>query len=268
MYRGFLHSGLTRSLFVVDQVFSPLNVPGCQLALLGKRITGVSVGGAITTWPDASGQGNNATQSTASKKATLQQVTNGGRTFKVARFDGIDDSFTLGDVLDWEYTQAWTLYVISSQGTHGSWLSKLRSAANLYTGWALGITGGVAKSLQVLVDNQLGGANRYIQVEGATAVNDSTWRIQCATYDGSGLAAGVTLYLNGAVDTPTVLKDTLGGTSALHDDPLGLGANINEDQAHLTGDVAAAFAYTGVLSAATRQRIDRWCNREFGVTLA
>jgi hypothetical protein len=53
------------------------------------------IGDPISTWIDQSGNGNHATQLTTSKQPTLQGVTNGGQTFNVVRFDGVDDGMVV-----------------------------------------------------------------------------------------------------------------------------------------------------------------------------
>ena len=73
----------------VEDLFSPLNIPGLVLWLKADAIIGLADGDAIGTWPDSSGQGNNATQATASKKPTYKTgIINGN---PVVRLDGTDD---------------------------------------------------------------------------------------------------------------------------------------------------------------------------------
>lgn len=69
--------------------FSPLDIPGIQLWLDASQIVGLNDGDSVATWSDLSGNANNATQATASKKP-LYKVNR--ITAKAAvLFDGVDD---------------------------------------------------------------------------------------------------------------------------------------------------------------------------------
>lgn len=72
-----------------QQTFTPANVSGLQGWFKGSSISGVD-GDAISTWPDSSGNGRDATQATAGSKPTLKTGANGINAQPVARFDGGD----------------------------------------------------------------------------------------------------------------------------------------------------------------------------------
>ena len=59
------------------------------LWLDATQITGLNDGDSVGTWSDMSGHGNDATQSTASKKPTYKTGIQNGR--PIVRFDGVDD---------------------------------------------------------------------------------------------------------------------------------------------------------------------------------
>ncbi len=52
-----------------------------------------------------------------------------------------------------------------------------------------------------------------IEVDGTKVLKDGAWHHVAATYDGSGVAAGVKLYADGVADTVTISHDTLGTTN-------------------------------------------------------
>jgi len=52
----------------------------------------------------------------------------------------------------------------------------------------------------------------FIRVTGTTAINDGNWHYVAVTYDGSSLASGVKMYVDGLSDTTTTNIDTLSGT--------------------------------------------------------
>lgn len=69
--------------------FSPTNLPGLILWLDASQISGLSDGDSVTNWLDLSGNSNNATQSTASKRPTYQTNEQNGRAGVLG--DGTDD---------------------------------------------------------------------------------------------------------------------------------------------------------------------------------
>ncbi len=62
-------------------------------------------------------------------------------------------------------------------------------------------------------------------VESTNAVNDGRWRMVTATYDGSGSASGVHLYIDGNNTATTTLVNTVGSGSILNNGPLTIGNN-------------------------------------------
>lgn len=69
--------------------FSPTDIAGLQLWLDASQITGLNDGDAVATWADASGNANDVTQGTASKRPTYQTSEINGK--PCVRFDGVDD---------------------------------------------------------------------------------------------------------------------------------------------------------------------------------
>lgn len=66
--------------------------------------------------------------------------------------------------------------------------------------------------------------NQLISVVGSITINDNAPHVVAGSYDGSGVAAGVKLYVDGVLDTsPTVEWDTLGGLSAISTTPFIVG---------------------------------------------
>lgn len=62
---------------------------GLVLWLDASQIVGLNDGDPVSTWPDSSGNGNDATQATASKKPTYETGVQNG--LPVVRLDGVDD---------------------------------------------------------------------------------------------------------------------------------------------------------------------------------
>src|SRR5262245_95497 len=96
-------SGLVRG-------FSPEQLSGLKLWLKADAITGPNDGDPVTTWPDSSGNGNDATQATAAKKPTYKAGIQNGR--PVIRFDGVDDILATPSVT---MATAFTLFAVASR---------------------------------------------------------------------------------------------------------------------------------------------------------
>ena len=61
-----------------------------------------------------------------------------------------------------------------------------------------------------------------VLVESTNAVNDGRWRMVTATYDGSGSASGMHLYIDGN-NAPTTTLASAAGVSILNTAPLTIG---------------------------------------------
>ena len=120
------------------------------------------------------------------------------------------------------------------------------------TGWAL------------LIDNgDLGGAvnggrlafalfasgTPLLVVESTNQVNDGRWRMVTATYDGSGSATGVHLYIDGNNATTTTLANSVGTASILNSSPLTIG-NAADGKTPFEGSLSGAALFGVVLTPA------------------
>jgi hypothetical protein len=115
-----------------------------------------------------------------------------------------------GNVLQYQYTQPWTFICAVAKKV------RPQSAALIfgdvgnspYYGYELWVDN--AGSLHVRI---LASLSHYIGVYGSIDVCDGAWHVIGATYDGSGSAAGVKLYVDGVADTVYTESDNLGGNS-------------------------------------------------------
>jgi hypothetical protein len=101
---------------------------------------------------------------------------------------------------------------------HMAIMSKFDTTAG--AGWTFGIDSKQGLlSLLFLVGGQLA-----LGVEGTVAVNDGAWHLVAVTYDGSGSASGVRLYVDGVNTALVAAADALGNGSILNAGPLTIGA--------------------------------------------
>lgn len=109
---------------------------------------------------------------------------------------------------------------------------------------------------EVLIKNQTveidiaGAAGALLEVGTSNVITStSTWYHVCFTYDGSGLAAGIVIYINGSSVSKTVASNTLGTASTVNSQSLTIG-----DRSGLTafyqGNVDECSLYNTALSGA------------------
>lgn len=84
--------------------------------------------------------------------------------------------------------------------------SRMENAKKLFRGYTLQTFAGLPAFFLL---NQF--PDNMIQVQGKTPLEPNQWHHLAVTYDGSGKAAGVTLYLNGEPQKPGVVVDKLSG---------------------------------------------------------
>lgn len=150
-------------------------------------------------------------------------------------FDGSNDYVDFGDVYGFERTDTFSLSVwFKNTASSGNevLLSKMASSAP-FNGYALQMRGDTNKIRAYLINNFSGG--NYIQVETTNAYyGDGTWHHLVMTYDGSSTAAGVKIYVDGQLETPANVVDTLSAS-------ILTAANVNV----ATRNGAAADCFTG-----------------------
>ena len=122
---------------------------------------------------------------------------------------------SIGAHLNYERTQAWTMYcwinVVAAPGTgDASILFSNVNAGPAYRGYEVWIND--QGHLHVRVINNFGGPN-YLGVDTTTSVCDGAWHQVTVTYDGSSAAAGVKFYVDGTLQTKnTPESDNLSAT--------------------------------------------------------
>lgn len=75
---------------------SAAEMPGDFIAQFRAAMLPLSLGDSVALWPDMSGNVYDAWQDTVSSQPTLQSVNFAGKTFRVVRFDTVDDGMATG----------------------------------------------------------------------------------------------------------------------------------------------------------------------------
>ena len=120
------------------------------------------------------------------------------------------------------------------------------------TGWFIGIdNGGIGGPA---FGGRLGlfffaANNLTLGVETTVSVTDGGWHLVAATYDGSGLASGVKLYVDGVALATTSLVDKVSTGSILNTGPLTVGAGSDGSSA-FEGNINEAAVFGVALTSA------------------
>jgi len=115
------------------------------------------------------------------------------------------------DISDWEY-----------------FISKL-DASSPWPGWEIisGYSAGNYDDLYVQILNT--DTTKHLRVKVANVLPATTWLHIGFSYDGSGNASGLTIYVNGVLQSNTVLYDTLSTNNPVSTNPVYLGSRDNAD---------------------------------------
>src|SRR5690606_13292906 len=95
----------------------------------------------------------------------------------------------------------------------------------------------------------------HIQVNSPDIVLDDTWHHVAFTYDGSGIAAGVRIYVDGQDATGETTSDTLFGTFVAEEAWLSIGARMSGGAHHFTGSIGRVSLWSRQLSDSEIQEI-------------
>lgn len=222
-----------------------LPVSGASIWLRANALS-LSDNDPVTTWLDSSGFGNNAAQATAGKKPLFKTAIVNG--LPVVRFDGTDDTLSLGNILD--NPGALTVFVVLKSSNSGGVLAKVSAAVN-WQGWASPY--GAGRYIVHQTDN-----GNYRFWDTAVAYADSAFRYFSTTWDGST----ITHRVNGAV----VGAQANGGafSSSANGADLHLGS-FSDFGDYLNGDVAELVIYPSVLSTGDRQAVEAYLAAKYGL---
>jgi Concanavalin A-like lectin/glucanases superfamily len=132
--------------------------------------------------------------------------------------DSVNSYISFGNILQYEYTQPWTVIAAinllhypnnGTSGVTGIIFTTVPShLAGSFPGYELWVNGSGLLHSRILSE-----VSGFIGKYGTTNLADGKWHVVAATYDGSGLASGLNLYVDGVLETMTTESDNLGGHS-------------------------------------------------------
>ena len=178
------------------------SINGCVLWLKADGITGVSDGGAVSFWPDASGSGNNASQTTSSKQF-IYRATGGPNGHPTCESDGVNDLMNIASNSSLQFGTM-TIFAMAQglgSGVGNGWVAMKPSSASWMWGLAVQMYG---SSQCPCLSLHTGGAWRDYNYNTNTPAG---FNLLASRYDGTeanhwlnGVADG-TLGGNGDIDT-------------------------------------------------------------------
>lgn len=137
-------------------------------------------------------------------------------------FDGSDDLVTMGNVLDKEYTDAFSLVLFAKVACNPNRvIMAKREGSGDYKGFSFGLDSS-SSAINVSLSNDVSPA--YYIHKQFTCTASSDWHHFVMTYSGNGAASGLKCYVNGVELSGSTLADTLGGRSISNSSDLLLGA--------------------------------------------
>ncbi|HZQ65655.1 MAG TPA: LamG-like jellyroll fold domain-containing protein [Gaiellaceae bacterium] len=162
-------------------------------------------------------------------------------------FNGTSDHIDIANEtsFDFERTNAFSIAAWVYVGTPvqlGSIFAKEGNTGN-QTGWRVNI--GATGKLGFTLRNA---GTAQIQTQDNAALSTATWLHTVFTYSGSGLASGVSMYVNNTAETVNAINDTLGSNTILNNLVARIGTKDNGAEFWL-GRLGLVAVYNTALSA-------------------
>jgi hypothetical protein len=225
---------------------------GAEVALDTRYIHSVADNTNVQTWDDKSGNGHNATQATASSRATYKATIQGGN--GILRFDGSNDWY----IIDFEiFINSFSVFaVFQTSGTNQRLIDQRGTgAAGAVKGWFIKPKQGNDND-GVFVDDSAGGWR------GVSDSVSTSWHVASGHY--SNLS--VNYYVDGVLKNTRSVSGgaTVGNietTKRIH-----IGANVNGQSTQIyNGDVGMLVVYKQEHAAPLRRRIENHAAYSFKI---
>lgn len=210
---------------------------------VGSDLASLGAGGAVASWPDATGHGHDAVQATTTKQPTAQQVTANGKTYWVARFDGVDDGLATASFPGGIVAQPDSIVVI-------------HAAAATTTGMLL--TDGTTVGARQTISGTSGKWTAYAGNGLNGAALDLLWHARVAIFNGA--SSSIRQDGGGPVSGDAGANSIAG---------LTLGNNYQMSAAvPYSGDIAEVIFVNAAITASQLVEIDSYAQDTYGITVA
>jgi hypothetical protein len=192
------------------------------------------------TVSDSSGNGRNGTRTNMEDVDWIVGKLNNG-----LRFDGVDEVVNCGNIASFEYNQAFSLECwFKTTHTGGSIVPiGKRDCSGIRNGYSVALNPSYSNWIVVIAHDDPANNDIDKRFNLDITPNDGNWHHLVVTYDGSGLASGVNLYVDGSSQSVASVWDNLSG-SIITSCPLGIGArNGNVSSNFWVGDLDEVVIY-------------------------
>lgn len=189
--------------------------------------------------PDDSGNGRDGTLINMEDADWVSAKLNNGLVF-----DGANESVNLSSIAGFEYTQPFSAecwFLTSGVGAY-TFLSKMQTSGQS-RGWLFYIGTGL---IRFIVRNSLT-PSRQAWIQSVNTFNDGAFHHAIITYNGSGFASGINLYVDGSPETLTVLSDDLAGNTIINSGNASIGSR-NNTNLYFLGTLDEAVIYDRVVT--------------------
>lgn len=122
--------------------------------------------------------------------------------------DGVDEYVNLGDIANFDSDESFSLvgWIKTVSGV-GEMISR-RQGTPSFKGWSINNANG---QIGLNLSSNNATTNRIVVRTTATDFNDGNWHHIVCTYDGTSVAAGVKIYIDGQSESVTAVIDNLTG---------------------------------------------------------
>lgn len=246
---------MTRLALLNIPEWTPRKPGNLKLWLDATRITGLNDGDAITTWSDASGNGNDATQSVVARKPIYKVNIRNGK--PVVRFSAASSQWMAIDnsALPTQDFTVLIVYNATSTTVQKALIGRAYNFGALYMSVVANNDGTNPSKLRLVVDD----LNSY-----STSGADGAWVIGVGRYD----SAENKIYLNGANEDTDA--NAAGAVSYNANDAATIGAlrnTANATASPFDGDIAEILVYGAALSDASRRRLENYVGKKYQITI-
>lgn len=229
-----------------------------------KSETAGTVDGAnVTTWPDSSGNGNNATASGTAP--ILKTAIIDGR--PVVRFAS-PSWMTCGNVSAMNFdrtspfTAIWVGSVVDAAGSNFV-IAKEVNSGN-FNGWYCLMGGGANNTAQFLLQQD---NSHTAAINGSTILANNTPYVVTFINSGAGNAAGMSIYVNGVLETATAFLDNLTGSLLPNTAAVTIGSR-DAGGVPLNGDSATGLVFGSALTTPQRQGWENFLLSKYAINPA
>ena len=207
--------------------------------------------GPVSLWPDASGNGNNATQPSASKQpAFVSSSPINGK--PAVRFDGVNDLLAFARVVQDDFTIAVVFFSAGGVANGNQWYD----VSGVVDAEVSGVTNDFGISFTTDGRVLAGTGNPDVTVSSAPGFNSQA---HAAVFRRTKTTGAIQLFIDGVL-----VNSKVGGTQTLNAPSRMVLGSLQPDIAPFPGDIAEVLVYATALSDAENVELQAYLATKYG----